>query len=198
MVRRKSVSTVKKKITETNDHEIRDYGTERSNAHASNVISSGKELKSKENYAALSVIEESFQSYVEDLLMSENADVQEPIRTKKNDNELSAVENPKQEKKTKLSRELRVLQQIKKYQKSTELLIPRCAFARVCKDIFLQYGNSELRVARVALECLQEAAEMYLIECFQDAYLCAARDMRKTLMNKDLRLARGGRCGFKV
>ena len=39
---------------------------------------------------------------------------------------------------------------------------------------------------RYALDCLQEAAKDFLIEFFQDAYICAAHAKRVTLMDKDI------------
>ncbi|GLH12096.1 Histone H3.3 [Gryllus bimaculatus] len=90
------------------------------------------------------------------------------------------------------------LREIRHYQKSTKLLIPKASFARVCREIFLQFGGPDLRVAILALECLHEAAESFLVQLFEDSYLCTLHCQRTTLMNKDLRLARriGGRNGF--
>lgn len=39
-----------------------------------------------------------------------------------------------------------------------------------------------------SLECLQEAAESYLVQLFEDCYLCCLHRSRVTLTEKDVRL----------
>jgi histone H3/H4 len=46
------------------------------------------------------------------------------------------------------------------------------------------------RVQLLALEALQEAAEMYLVQFFEDSMLCAIHSKRITLMANDLQLVR--------
>jgi len=46
------------------------------------------------------------------------------------------------------------------------------------------------RIQLLALEALQEAAEMYVVQFFEDSFLCAIHAKRVTLMANDLRLAR--------
>ncbi|KAJ1277993.1 hypothetical protein BS78_04G046000 [Paspalum vaginatum] len=88
------------------------------------------------------------------------------------------------------------LREIRKYQKSTELLIPFAPFARLVREItdFYSKGNVS-RWTPEALLSLQEAAEYHLIELFEVAMLCAIHAKRVTLMQKDIQLARriGGR-----
>ena len=55
----------------------------------------------------------------------------------------------------------------------------------------------EMRVQRAAMDALQEAAEYYIINLFDDENLCALHAKRMTLQPKDLQLAlriRGERC----
>jgi histone H3 len=47
-----------------------------------------------------------------------------------------------------------------------------------------------MRWQSAALEGLQEAAEAYLVELYQDTNLCAIHAKRVTIMPKDMQLAR--------
>ncbi|PSN51104.1 histone H3-like centromeric protein hH3v [Blattella germanica] len=87
----------------------------------------------------------------------------------------------------------RALMEIRRYQKTTKLLIPRLPFSRVVKEIIsyiVPPHLSDFRVQFAALEAIQEAAEMYLVQYFEDSLLCALHAKRVTLMRKDLQLAR--------
>jgi histone H3 len=80
--------------------------------------------------------------------------------------------------------------EIRKYQKSTNFLVPKLPFARVVKEIIMALCPGDLRIQRLALEALQEAAETYIVQFFEDSLLCAVHAKRVTLMANDLRLAR--------
>ncbi|OQR97715.1 histone H3.1-like [Achlya hypogyna] len=82
-----------------------------------------------------------------------------------------------------------VLRDIRRYQKSTELLIRKVPFQRLVREI-AQTVRIDLRFQASALVALQETAEAYLVGLFQDANLCAAHAKRVTLMPSDLYLAR--------
>jgi len=87
------------------------------------------------------------------------------------------------------------LREIRKYQKSTELLIRKLPFQRLVREIAQDY-KSELRFQSNAVLALQEAAEAYLVSLFEDTNLCAIHAKRVTIMPKDIQLARrirGGR-----
>ena len=94
------------------------------------------------------------------------------------------------------------LREIRKYQKSTDLLIRKVPFQRLVREIIqnLRPDQSHLRDLRVqstAMLALQEASECYLTGLFEDANLCAIHARRVTLMPKDIMLARrirGERC----
>jgi len=81
------------------------------------------------------------------------------------------------------------LREIRKYQKSTELLIRRAPFQRlvreICNDI-----KTGLRFQCSALLALQEASEAYLVGLFEDTNLCAVHAKRVTIMPRDVQLAR--------
>ena len=82
------------------------------------------------------------------------------------------------------------MRQIRKYQKSTDLLIPRAPFRRLVREIQYQMHRTAMRFTNDSLDCLQEAAEYYLVHLFEDAYLCTLHCKRITLMPKDMQLAK--------
>lgn len=87
----------------------------------------------------------------------------------------------------------RALWEIRKYQRSTDLLIRKLPFARLVRDIALQQAGPEgttLRWQASALVALQEASENYLVRLFEDSNLCAIHAKRVTVMNRDIQLAR--------
>ena len=81
------------------------------------------------------------------------------------------------------------LAEIRKYQKSTESLIPKLPFRRLVREI-VQSEKQDIRMQETALEALQEAAETYLVRLLDDANLCALHARRVTLMPRDIQLAR--------
>ena len=81
------------------------------------------------------------------------------------------------------------LREIRKYQKSTELLIRKLPFQRLVKEVAQEY-KSDLRFQSSAVLALQEASESYLVGLFEDTNLCAIHAKRVTIMPKDMQLAR--------
>jgi len=81
------------------------------------------------------------------------------------------------------------LREIRKYQKSTELLIRKLPFQRLVREIAQDY-KTDLRFQSSAVLALQEAAEAYLVGLFEDTNLCAIHAKRVTIMPKDIQLAR--------
>jgi histone H3 len=81
------------------------------------------------------------------------------------------------------------LREIRRYQKSTELLLRRLPFQRVVREIAQEF-KTDLCFRADALLALQEAAEHYLVTLFDDTNLCAIHCKRVTIMPKDLQLAR--------
>ena len=81
------------------------------------------------------------------------------------------------------------IREIKKYQKSTELLIKKLPFQRIVREIAQDY-NSGLRFQISAVSALQEATENYIISLFEDTNLCAIHAKRVTIMPKDMKLAK--------
>ena len=88
------------------------------------------------------------------------------------------------------------LKQIRKYQKSTELLIRKLPFQRLVREIasdpeiILSPLCGKVRFQSAAVMALQEAAEAYLVGLFKDTNLCAIHAKWVTIMPKDIQLAR--------
>ncbi|KUF90102.1 histone H3 [Phytophthora nicotianae] len=81
------------------------------------------------------------------------------------------------------------LREIRKYQKSTDLLIRKLPFQRLVREIAQDY-KTDLRFQSTAILALQEASEAYLVGLFEDTNLCAIHAKRVTIMPKDIQLAR--------
>ena len=81
------------------------------------------------------------------------------------------------------------LREIRKYQKSTELLIRKLPFQRLVREIAQDF-KTDLRFQSTAVLALHEAAEAYLVGLFEDTNLCAIHAKRVTIMPKDMQLAR--------
>ena len=80
------------------------------------------------------------------------------------------------------------LREIRRYQKSTELLIRKMPFNRLVREIAQDF-KTDLRFQASAIGALQEAAEAYLVGLFEDSNLCAIHAKRVTIMPKDIQLA---------
>ncbi|KAJ0976796.1 hypothetical protein J5N97_012270 [Dioscorea zingiberensis] len=82
------------------------------------------------------------------------------------------------------------LREIRKYQKSTELLIRKLPFQRLVREIAQDF-KTDLRFQSSAVAALQEAAEAYLVRSLlRTPNLCAIHAKRVTIMPKDIQLAR--------
>ncbi|MED6278317.1 hypothetical protein CHARACLAT_022512 [Characodon lateralis] len=84
----------------------------------------------------------------------------------------------------------KALMEIRKYQKSTNLLIRKTSFARLVREVCQSFSTSYLRWQVVALMALQEAAEAFLVLLLSDANLCAIHAKRVTVFPRDIQLAR--------
>merc|ERR1719389_49965 len=81
------------------------------------------------------------------------------------------------------------LREIRRFQKSTELLIRKLPFQRLVREIANDF-KTDLRFQSSAVLALQEAAEAYMVGLFEDTNLCAIHAKRVTIMPKDMQLAR--------
>ncbi len=81
------------------------------------------------------------------------------------------------------------LREIRRYQKSTDLLIKKAPFQRLVREVSQDF-KADLRFQSSAVMALQEASEAYLVGLFEDTNLCAIHARRVTIMPKDMQLAR--------
>ena len=95
----------------------------------------------------------------------------------------------KENRKRRLKPGTATLREIKRYQKTVDMIIPRAPFQRLVKEISTQ-NDHELRFQSQALHALQEACEAYIVGLFEDTNLCAIHAKRRTVMKKDMDLAR--------
>ena len=79
------------------------------------------------------------------------------------------------------------LHEIRRFQKSTELLIHFLPFANLCREITRDVGTPsvEYRFQTSALKALQEAMEAYLIRYFEDCQLSVIHGKHVTVMMRD-------------
>ena len=77
------------------------------------------------------------------------------------------------------------LRQIRKYQKSTELLIRKLSFQRLVREVAHQI-STDLRFQSTALLALQEASESFLVTMFEQVNLCAIHGKRVTIYPDDI------------
>jgi histone H3 len=76
------------------------------------------------------------------------------------------------------------LREIRRFQKSSELLIRKARFARLVREIAEEFGaraNKVYHFQSTAVLALQEASEAYLIGLFEDTNLCAIHAKRVTI-----------------
>lgn len=81
------------------------------------------------------------------------------------------------------------LREIRRYQKSTDLLLRKLPFQRLAREI-AQNISADLRFQAPALAASQEASEAFLVGLMEDSNLCAIHARRVTIMPKDLQLSR--------
>ena len=81
------------------------------------------------------------------------------------------------------------LQEIRHYQKCTNLLIRKLPFQRLIRELAQKF-KVDVRFRSSTLMALQEAAEAYLVRLFKDTNLCAIHAKRVTIMAKDIQLVR--------
>ena len=88
------------------------------------------------------------------------------------------------------------LKEIRRYQKSTELLIRKFPFQQLVWEISCDHKVitsplcGKVRFQSLAVKALQEVSEAYLVGLFEDTNLCAIHTKRVTIMPKDIQLAR--------
>lgn len=99
----------------------------------------------------------------------------------------------------------RTFRELRHFQRTTHLLIPKLPFARLVREIMSRHLK-DLRIQTLALEAIQEAAEIHIVDIFGACNLVAAHCKRKTVNNKDMALVNflqkwnsgGGQTNFVV
>jgi histone H3 len=81
------------------------------------------------------------------------------------------------------------LREIRRFQKSSELLIRKAPFSWLVREI-AEKMEVPLCFQSTAVIALQEALEANLIGLFEDTNLCAIHAKRVTIMPKDIQLVR--------
>ena len=82
------------------------------------------------------------------------------------------------------------LREIRRYQTSSNLLIPKMAFGRLVRESMQNIDpNHEYRMRASAVAAIQEAAEAYITNLMEDTNLCAIHGRRVTITPRDMKLA---------
>lgn len=82
------------------------------------------------------------------------------------------------------------LREIKKYQRSTNHLIPKGVFYRLARQILVEeIGREDMRLAKDAVLAMQEATEAYLAGLFELTNALAIHRSAVTIAPKDMHLA---------
>ena len=86
------------------------------------------------------------------------------------------------------------LREIRKYQKSTDLLIRKYPFQRLVREISQKikpdFRYQSLAVLALQVRFFEEVSEAYLVRLFEDTNRCALHANRVTITVKDMQLAR--------
>ena len=86
-------------------------------------------------------------------------------------------------------RRRKVLAEIRKLQKSTELLLPKKPFERLLRETLQDSRPEAYRMQSTAVRTAHVAAEDFIVGLLQDANRCAAHAKRITVNWKDIALA---------
>jgi len=88
-------------------------------------------------------------------------------------------------------RKQRAIQEIKTYQRSTDLLIPRASFERLVREVLsnIPYTDHIQRMEPRAIEALQEAAEAFIVEIMDETNLMTLHRFAQTISPRDMALA---------
>jgi histone H3 len=80
------------------------------------------------------------------------------------------------------------LREIRRYQKSTDLLLPKLPVQRLIREI-AQDCKNDLRFTRDALEAAHTAVEQYITEVFDRTQIACIHAKRVTITDKDMKVA---------
>ena len=100
--------------------------------------------------------------------------------------EKKKVEQPRTKRRNRLG--TMVLREIRKYQKSTELLIRKLPFMELVQEVGQQFLTG-VWFQGTTIMALQEASKAYLVSLFEDSNFCTIHAKCVTIMPKDIQLA---------
>ncbi|KAG7007934.1 histone H3 [Physcia stellaris] len=112
---------------------------------------------------------------------------------KRKSNGVANASAPKERKPRRYRPGTLALKEIRRYQRSTDLLMLKLPFSRLVREIALSLvpvGGDSLRWQSQAIQALQESCEAFMVHLFEDTNLCAIHAKRVTIMQKDIQLAR--------
>lgn len=89
---------------------------------------------------------------------------------------------PLKRRKRKMNRH--AINQIKKYQKSTGLLVPKASFSRLVREIATDF-KADVMFREKSLDVLQEESENFIVQVLQKAYINSIKNGRQTIMHRD-------------
>ena len=81
------------------------------------------------------------------------------------------------------------LREIRKFQKSSDLLVRKLPFQRLVREIAMDF-KTDLRFRNSGMLALQEASESYVVGLLEDTNLLAIHAKRVTIKPKDIQLCR--------
>lgn len=81
------------------------------------------------------------------------------------------------------------LREIRHYQRTTDTLIPKLPFSRLVREVLSMF-NKDYRIQSLALQALQESAEVFLVGLLERANLCCIHARRVTVQPPDMKLVR--------
>lgn len=82
------------------------------------------------------------------------------------------------------------IREIRRYQKSTERLIPQAPMRRLVNELMADFQPAQdKRMAGAARSALGEACEHYAVSLFEDTNLCAIHGGRVGIRKDDVKLA---------
>ena len=88
------------------------------------------------------------------------------------------------------------IRKIRRYQKSTDLLIRKVPFQRLAREVLQDLNKpgsypcfTAERFQVTSLLAIQESVEAFIVGLFEDVNLCAIHERRVTIMPKDMQLA---------
>jgi len=86
---------------------------------------------------------------------------------------------------------VQALREIRRYQKSTDAIIPLANISRLIREITeTLYPKKIFRFQASAIEAIRQSAEAHMVRLFEDANLCAIHRKCVTITPKDIQLAR--------